>query len=326
MTPGIEKQIEDICSSIASQPVDVAWVVHNLRHGQRRSRARGDGDEFEQHDIYDPLEHELRNIDSAASAKTGGDPWYVRVNQDTRRLDYQVLVDLSPSAQFGTTRVSKSFVSAHAAACLLHSAKETGDFVKFVGYTAEGVVVDRPLQRAGEALIPTLYEILQPRQQLQPHSLWGEFLRNLPLVGGFFRDSSNAPDTHGGGLVNALESLPSARTVVFVISDFLTLTAEEKEALSNSHHDIVCIAVQDLRERELPQGSGTAMLQDVESGEQVESWLSDASRQEYTRNFQAYQASLFQFFEQTQISWTTVSTEEGDEATLKLIELFASHR
>lgn len=146
------------------------------------------------------------------------------------------------------------------------------------------------------------------------------------------RDSKRAGeslDDGSTGLMRALKAISGqSRSLVFIISDFLNLTEEEKVAIrkAGSRHDLVCICVQDLRERELPSGIGLSTFQDLLTGERRSIWLNRKNRATFAENFQRHQTALFEFFKQSRCDWTVVSTEEGVAAYPKLMRLFAGHR
>ena len=94
----------------------------------------------------------------------------------------------------------------------------------------------------------------------------------------------------------------------------------------SSLHDVVCLMIQDLRERELPGGFGLYTFQDLRTGEKRSIWLTAKNRRLFAENFQKHQTALFEFFRECNCDWQVFSTEEGVAAHPKLMKLFAGHR
>jgi hypothetical protein len=104
-------------------------------------------------------------------------------------------------------------------------------------------------------------------------------------------------------------------------------------------HDIVCLYVQDIRERELPVidwGSGILgwltslfgyahMLQDFTGARRL-MWNTRKTREQYASTFRKHEASVLQRFKESRCRWLVVSTEEGDSAFPKLIKTFGAAR
>ena len=79
--------------------------------------------------------------------------------------------------------------------------------------------------------------------------------------------------------------MQNRRTVTFLVSDFLEGAPDDtlfnKLALTNQRHDLICVALSDPRETELP-GVGLVTLEDAETGETVEVDTNDLKiRQHY---------------------------------------------
>jgi uncharacterized protein (DUF58 family) len=77
------------------------------------------------------------------------------------------------------------------------------------------------------------------------------------------------PEGRGTDLVQALEYLGHVirrRAVVFLVSDFLAEGYERPLRIANRTHDLVALAVDDPREREMPD-VGLVALEDAETGE-----------------------------------------------------------
>ena len=131
------------------------------------------------------------------------------------------------------------------------------------------------------------------------------------------------------GKCEALRELPRTKSLVFVVSDFIGLSDSEKQALADAAavHDVVCVIVQDQRERELPMGRGLHTLRDIVSGETKTIWLSDANRQLFKQNAKKQLDQLTAFLTAANCDWGVFSTEQNaDEVIPEMMRLFGGHR
>jgi hypothetical protein len=140
------------------------------------------------------------------------------------------------------------------------------------------------------------------------------------------------------GLQQALRFVRrQSKALVFIISDFIDLSEAELADLSNAsaRHDVVCMHVQDRRERELPDTWGAFVIEDIRKGSRKAIWLwpkwwpfqrqGSGVREQFTLNFNNRRNAMFEFFKDNNIKWEEFSTEEGTAATPKLTKLFAEH-
>ncbi len=300
MKPDTMQEIRKVLRRVVACSVPVRWRSNQAMPGagERASFYRGAGHEFDALDEYIPGD-DPRDIDWNATAQTGGQVILKNVYVEQRDIKVFVLADISRSMDFGTVRATKRFLAAELAASVCKSAEETADRVGFMAFSEHRVEKHVTSRAAKRALLPALVNILE----------------------------ANGTTGEGSGLAKALANLPVSRSLVFVLSDFLHLTDEEKTALKRAAlvHDIVCLVIQDKRERELPPGFGFYTFQDLETGQRKTIFLSKKNRAAFAANFERHQKALTAFFKQVHVSWLVVSTEEGDAAVPKIMKLFTSH-
>jgi hypothetical protein len=137
----------------------------------------------------------------------------------------------------------------------------------------------------------------------------------------------------GDGLDKALSLLPGERQLVFVISDFLDMSKADWEALDALAvvHDVVCIFVQDARERQLPEPEGWLgrlgffyRIED-EQGNSKWVWNNATTRQKWTENWMAHVASVSAAIDERGGQLLVISTEEDEQAVTSVLNLFAGH-
>ena len=242
--------MREILSKIAEVDYYVRWYSSQHDLGIWPSRRVGGTAEFEAIAEYQ-LGDNPRSINWSATARTG----FLRILKNTRltetNLAVFLLVDLSPSMDFGTVRVTKRRLAAEISAVLAHAAWRCGDRVGFVGYGSD-VEVEWPLRN------PKDYRLLVPQKILETKA-------------------------NGNGqaiLRPALLRLPTKRSLVFLISDFQEDLGEIEKALKSvvHLHDVVSIVLWDPREKTLPAKRCIAVLKDLETGMRRTVWLGGTKR------------------------------------------------
>jgi uncharacterized protein (DUF58 family) len=237
--------VREILSKIAEVDYYVRWYSSQHDLGIWPSRRMGGTSEFEAIAEYQ-FGDNPQSINWSATARTG----FLRILKNTRltetNLAVFLLVDLSPSMDFGTVRVTKRRLAAEISAVIAHSAWRCGDRVGFIGYGSD-VEVEWPLRN------PKDYRLLIPQKILE----------------------AKANGNGQSGLSPALLRLPAKRSLVFLISDFQEDFGEIKRALQSvaHHHDVVSTVLWDPREKMLPTKRCITALKDLETGTKRTVWL-----------------------------------------------------
>ena len=296
---------DDIMSRVVDQAIPIDWKSDNPLPGvgDRNSLFRGTGMQPFEITEYQ-LGDDVRSIDWATTAKMGGTPMKIEF-QEEKDVSAFVLFDKSNSMRFGTHRCTKHLRGAEMAASIFFSVDKTRDRCGMICYNRDGVVDDLPARFVSTNLVPAMFSILEESAP--------------PLVGA----------QKGNGLSKALSILPVNRSLVFIVSDFMNMSPQDWDDLANAAllHDVICVYVQDIRERELPKVSWPGcyyVLQDHE-GNRRSIWNNAATRKEYAANFKRHEASILMGLEERHCASIVVSTEEGDAAIPKIINLFAGH-
>lgn len=307
--------IRGILRKAVSCEIPINWRTTASAHGgagSRKSRSRGsNGYDLAARLTYEPGD-DPRDIDWAATAQTGGQEILTVQFYDPRDTKFFVLVDTKTTMDFGTHRTTKRVLAAELTASIIKSAEETNDKIGFVAYSEDRVEKYYPSKSAKMNLVPALAATLES---------------NSPEERAAGRKAVKS-EKGVSGLVKALSRLPKSRSLVFVLSDFFDLSEEDKKALrrAGTIHDIVCLVIQDRRERELPAGWGFYTLQDMRTGVRRTIWLSRSTRQKFQENFQRHNSALLALFKKAHCDWSVFSTEEGAAAHPKLMRLFGGHR
>jgi uncharacterized protein (DUF58 family) len=229
---------------------------------------------------------EVRRIDWNVTARMN--QLFVRQYREEKELTAWLLVDLSPSMEFGTIRQFKRDLA-----------------VEFAGVAA--YIITRHGDKVGGLVFPTQSGVtfIPPRTGR---------LHALRVV----RDLATTPTVAGGGqtdlgaVLRQLGRLARRRSLVFIVSDFHSPAGwEQPLAELGRRHEMIAVRVEDPRERELPDVGGI-YLHDPETGQQL--WIDTSDR----RVRQAHRALVAErdqrlagILQRTGVDLLTLSTGTG---------------
>ena len=223
--------------------VTVGRRMGGLLAGDYRSAVLGEGTELAQVRPYVPGD-DVRRIDWNVTARTG--ETHVRVQLAERVLVTWLVLDTSPSMQFGTADRRKADVAEGVAIAIGHVATRRGNRLGLVTFGDRGPRSLPPRQgRLGLiGLLDALREERVDGEERVGATSLGEALR---------RTGSRARQ----------------RAVVVVVSDFRGPVDWRRPLLELAgRHEVVAIEIRDPREQELPN-AGVLWLVDPETGRQV---------------------------------------------------------
>jgi len=217
--------------------VDLGRRVEGLLAGDYRSTLLGQGSELAQVRPYVPGD-DVRRIDWNVTARTQ-EP-HVRIDLAERVLVTWLVVDTSPSMQFGTGDRRKADVAEGVAIALGHVATRRGNRLGFVTF--------------GDS---------EPRTAPPRQGRVGL----LGMLAGLRRESAAA--TGATSLGEALIRAGAAarqRSIVVIVSDFRGPRDWRRPLLELAgRHDVIAVEIRDPREQELPN-AGSLWLVDPETG------------------------------------------------------------
>jgi uncharacterized protein (DUF58 family) len=223
----------------------IEWTVlrrlDGLLHGDYRTLFRGYG-----MDIADLREYQygddVRHIDWNVTARLQQP--YVREFHEDREITAWFLLDLSQSVNFGSTLVRKRNVSADFVAVLARLLTRRGNRVGalYYGERVDGMIP----ARSGRRQVLNILHAMQSEQE-------------TPASSG----------TNLGELLRAGEHVMRRRSLVFVVSDFISAPGwSEVLGRLAQRHEVIAVRLHDPLEAELPD-LGLVVVQDAETGEQL---------------------------------------------------------
>jgi uncharacterized protein (DUF58 family) len=259
--------------------------LDGLLQGDYRSLFHGNGVDFADLREYQ-VGDDVRYIDWNVTARM--DTPYVREYVEDREITAWFLLDLSPSVDFGTAEIDRlkrsvlvDFVTTLARLLTRHGNR--------VGAVFYGSRVERTIPaRGGRVQVLRLINDLlgQPR---------------LP----------SAPFTDLTPLLEAGHHAIKGRSLIFVISDFISTPGWEKPLnLLTQRHEVLAVRLFDRREVELPD-VGPLIMEDAETGEQLYVDTHDKRfRQRFREAAERREATLRDAFRRSGVEAVSMSTDE----------------
>ncbi len=255
-------------------------MVNDVLAGEYHSVFKGRGVEFEEVREYMHGD-DIRTIDWNVTARMGSP--YVKRYREERELTVMLVVDASSSSLFGTAEKMKGELAVELSAVLAFSAIKNND-------------------RVGLVLFTDRVEKFIPPKKGKKHVL--RLIRELLM----FEPAGGSTDIKTA--MDFLGKILTRKTVVFLLSDFLSAGYEEALRMMNNRHDLVTISITDPREIEMPP-IGFLELQDAETGEIVIVDTYDASIRQRLANTAATDLDqLTKSFKRMQVDHIPVRTDK----------------
>lgn len=244
---------KEILKKIRRIEIRTKKLVNDLFSGEYHSTFKGQGMEFEEVRKYEPGD-DIRLIDWNVTARTGYP--HIKKFKEERELSVVLLVDASSSGKFGTRERFKSETAAELGALLAFSAIKNNDKVGLIIFT-DKIEKFVPPQKAKSHVLRLIREIL------------------------YFEPEGIGTDI--GIAMEYFNKVIKRKSVVFLISDFLSEDYSKPIQIANRKHDLVAIKISDPRETSFDD-VGMIELEDAETGEV---YMIDTGSKEFRREFAA---------------------------------------
>ncbi|MCA6070430.1 MAG: DUF58 domain-containing protein [Endomicrobium sp.] len=211
-------------------------LVNEIFAGQYQSVFKGQGIEFVEVREYQ-VGDDFRSIDRNATARYGKP--YIKLFSQERELTVIFLIDVSSSQNFGSADKLKSEVAAEATALLAFSSLKNNDRAGMLSFTDKVEKIITP-KKGKNTILRIINEILD--------------------------SNSSGIKTSISTALKAINEIWRRKAVVFLISDFQDENYEKDLIITAKKHDLVCIKIEDNREKDLPK-VGLIEMQDPETKE-----------------------------------------------------------
>ena len=247
--------------------------------GEYHSAFKGRGIAFSEVREYQ-YGDDIRTIDWNVTARMNRP--YVKVFEEERELTVMLMVDASSSGEFGTVNQMKGEIAIEICALLAFSAIKNNDKVGLIIFTDK-------------------VEKFVPPKKGKTHVL--RVIREL------FYHEPQSSKTDIGVALEYLNRIANRRSVVFLVSDFMSEGFEKALQIVNKKHDMVAITIRDPREISLPN-VGFIELEDAETGEVFLLDTADPSiRENFSQQSTRKQEELEKLFKSMSVDHVAISTD-----------------
>jgi len=272
---------KEILKKVKRIEITTRGLVNDVFSGEYHSVFRGRGMEFAEVREYQ-IGDDIRTIDWNVTARQGHP--YVKVFEEERELTVMLLVDVSSSGEFGTFRQMKGEIAAEICALLAFSAIKNNDKVGLIIFSDQVEKFVAP-KKGKSHVLRVIREILYHEPK--------------------------GTQTNIGEALEFLSRVSRRRSVVFLVSDFLSTGYEKALQIANRRHDIVSITITDPREIDLPD-VGFIELEDAETGE---TFLVDTSSSALRQEFAAATSSAVEerekLFRSLDVDYIDIRTDQS---------------
>lgn len=230
-------KISELLTQIKNLQIQTKDLVEGIESGAFNSKFRGGGIEFSEVREYIPGD-DVKRIDWNVSARY--DTLFVKEFVEENELNIYLILDLSESNNFGFKK-SKLDLSFEVAVSLMFLALKNNDRLGL------GIFTDKlekfiPSKKGKRQLLRIIKELID----YKPKSKKTNIMESL----------------------STLNNKLKRKSVIYIISDFISDSYDKPLKFLKLHHQVVLINVSDIREKQIPE-IGYAYLEDSETGEQI---------------------------------------------------------
>lgn len=280
----------EIIKNIRKIEIKTRGLSKNIFSGEYHSAFKGIGMSFAEVRSY-KYGDEVKNIDWNVTART--DEPHIKVFEEERELTVMLLIDISKSTFFGTKSKLKSEITAEISAVLSFSAIANND-------------------KVGAILFTDKIEKFIPPKKGKTHIL--RIIREII----YFEAEGKGTDISLA--LKYLNNVNKKRSIVFVMSDFLTKGYETPLRIAGKKHDLIGVHIFDQAEYKLPS-VGLIKLKDSETGMQK---IVDSSSSKTKKKYEHWYADNFKYFKDNfnKLGLDTIDIQVKDDYSLALHKFF----
>ncbi len=277
-------KLSELLSQVKNLEIKTKNLVEGIESGAYRSRFRGGGIEFSEVREY-AAGDDARRVDWNVSARYND--LFVKEFVEEKELNVYVIIDLSASNDFGFEK-SKKELGFEVAASLMFSALKNND-------------------RVGMGLFTDTLEKFIPAKKGKKHM--------MTILQELLDHTTTSSKTDIFRSLSELQKNLKRRSVVFIVSDFISDSFVKPLKFLKFKHQIVLVNISDIRETNIPE-MGHVYLEDVESGEQILVNTSDKKFQEqYSKLVQKTREENEYEMKKMGIDFLNLSNEEPFDIT-----------
>ncbi|MDK9700908.1 MAG: DUF58 domain-containing protein [bacterium] len=271
---------KELLKRVREVEIRTRGIVRNSFTGQYHSVFRGRGVTFREVRDYVPGD-DIRDVDWNVSARMNHP--YVKTFEEDRELTVLLLVDVSSSLQFGTSKQWKSEIAAEIAAILAFSAIRNNDKVGLLLFSDQVERYLPPKKGRSHA-----FRVLTELVEFEPKHARTELTSTLLYVDRILRQ----------------------RSILFLLSDFQSEGYSDALRKVASRHDLVAVHLLDQWEEKLPK-LGWLKVFDAETKQ--ETWLNTNSidvRNKWKSGFLKQRESVVETLKKARVDRIEVTTDQ----------------
>lgn len=281
---------KELLKKVRKIEIKTRRLSNHIFGGEYHSTFKGHGMTFSEVRQYQ-FGDDVRNIDWNVTARYN-EP-FVKVFEEERELTMMLVVDVSGSENFGTDGSFKKDIVTEIAATLAFSATQNNDKIGLLLFSDE-VELFIPPKKGSSHVLRIIRELLE------------------------FKPKNN--NTNLTTALKFLQNMMKKRTIVFVLSDFMTDDYQHAMKIMGNKHDVTGIRVYDRREKEMPN-LGMVQMNDAETSELM---LVNTGSSSVRKNYAEYYHNRVGYFEDsfTKSGAGVLSLQVGESYVKKLLGYF----
>lgn len=271
----------ELLKKVRKIEIKTRGLSNQIFSGEYHSAFKGRGMAFSEVREYMPGD-DIRSIDWNVTARFNHP--FVKVFEEERELTVMLLVDISASGDFGTSRQFKRELITELCAVLSFSAMQNNDKIGIIFFT-DKIEKFIPPKKGKSHILRIIRELID------------------------FTPTSKGTDI--GGALRYFTNMIKKRSISFLISDFMATGFMDPLKIAARKHDLVAIRIYDKREAELPD-VGLIRMQDAESGKLL--WVDTSrhvTREKFRMNFAHHQKELDTMFAKSGVDQVRISTDQN---------------
>ena len=243
-------KISELLAQIKNLQIQTKDLVEGIESGAYNSKFRGGGIEFSEVREYVPGD-DVKRIDWNVSARHNS--LFVKEFVEENELNIYLILDLSASNNFGFMK-SKLDLSFEVAVSLMFLALKNNDKLG-LGMFTDKLEKFIPSKKGKKQVLRIIKQLVE----YKPKSKKTDIMKSL----------------------STLNNKLKRKSVIYIISDFISDTYDRPLKFLKLHHQVILINISDVREKQIPE-IGYAYLEDVETGEQI---LVNTSNKDFQKQY-----------------------------------------
>ena len=283
-------ETSELLKKVRKIEIKTKGLSRHIFSGEYHSAFKGRGMSFSEVRDYQ-YGDDVRNIDWNVTARTGSP--HVKIFEEERELTVMLMVDISQSSFFGTTKQMKNELLTELSAVLAFSAINNNDKVGLLLFSDE------------------IEKFIPPKKGKQ---------HILRIIRELIDFEPKGKGTNIGTAPQYLNNVIKKRSICFLMSDFLSTGYENPLRIVARRHDLIGLHVIDPREESLPD-MGLIRAIDAETGQAQ--WV-DTSSSAVRDAYQNWFTQNLNYFKKTfaRSKADTVSIRTNESYVRALMQFF----